>query len=69
MFETIHGLLGFIGNLIETNPDQNRTGNVIADNPSLAALATFQAGQLLGFAVKLLDLPTKAAHLLSLVTT
>jgi hypothetical protein len=57
-------LSGLDSNLFETHPKQNGTGNVIADNSSLAALATFQAGQLPGFAVKLPDIPTKAARLL-----
>lgn len=64
MFEVINRLLGFIGDLLEADPHQNRTGNVIADNPGFPTLATFQASQLFGFAVKLLDFPTKATHLL-----
>lgn len=64
MFETINRLLGFMGDLLEAHPNQHSTGNVISDDPGFAALATFQASQLLGFTVKLLDLPTKATHLL-----
>src|SRR6266508_334878 len=64
MFEMVNGLPGFIGNLLETNPNQKGTGNMIADNPGFTTLITFQASQLLGFSVKLLDLPTKATHLL-----
>ena len=64
VFETINGLLSLIGNLLQTNPNQESAGDVISDNPGLATLATFQAGQLLGFAMKLLNLPTKAAYFL-----
>jgi len=42
---------------------------VITNNSCFAALTTFQAGQLLGFAVKLLDLPTKATHLFGGIPT
>jgi len=37
---------------------------MVSHNSGFAALATFQTGQLFGFSVKLLDLPTKTAHLL-----
>jgi hypothetical protein len=37
---------------------------MIADSARFATLTAFDAGQLLGFAVKLLDLPTEAAHIL-----
>ncbi len=64
MFEAINGLLGFIRNLLQMYPNQDDAGNMISDNSGFAALTTFQSGQLFGFAVKLLDLPTKATHLL-----
>ena len=64
MFEAINRLLGLIGNLLEPHPNQNGAGNVISNYSGFSALTTFQSSQLLGFAVKLLDLPTKAAHLL-----
>src|SRR5512143_1296193 len=38
---------------------------MIALNPSLATLAAFQTGDLLAFAVQLLNLPAKATRLLS----
>ena len=37
---------------------------MIALNSGLAALTSFQASELLAFAVQLLDLPTEAAHFL-----
>src|SRR3972149_6182923 len=62
MFNLIDRLVGFMSDLFETNRYQNGTANVVSDNSGFSALATFNASQLLGFAVKLLDLPTKAAH-------
>src|SRR5512138_232315 len=64
MLEMINGFLCFIRNLFETNPNQNSTGNMVSDDSGFATLTTFQPGQLFGFSVKLLDLPTKATHLL-----
>ena len=57
-------MLGLVTNLFETRPNQDGTGNVISNDSGFTTLATFQSSQLLGFAVKLLDLPTKAAHFL-----
>jgi hypothetical protein len=53
-----------VSNLFETDPDQNGAADVISNNSGLSALAAFNAGQLLGFAVKLLDFPTEVAHIL-----
>ena len=64
MLQAINGLFGFVGDLLETDPYQNSTGNMISDDSGFTTLATFQASQLFGFAVKLLDFPTKAAHFL-----
>ena len=64
MLEVINGLFCFIGNLLQTYPNQNSTSNVISNNSGFAALATFQTSQLFGLAMKLLDFPTKATHLL-----
>ena len=63
MFQAINRLPGLIRDLLETYPNQNSTGNVVSDNSGFGALTTFQPGQLFGFSVKLLDLPTKATHL------
>src|SRR5450756_384593 len=64
MLDSINRSFCFLGNLFETHPYQNGTANVISDNPSLAALTSFQSSNLLGFPVKLLNLPTQAAHIL-----
>jgi hypothetical protein len=53
-----------MSDLLEANPYQNGTANMIADDTSLATLTSFNPGQLLGFTVKLLDFPAKAAHIL-----
>jgi hypothetical protein len=50
--------------LLEPDPHQDRTSDVITDNSGLATLATFQSGELLGLSVKLLNSPTRGAHLL-----
>ena len=64
MFDLINRPLSFIGNLLKPDPHQNCTSNVVADNSGLAALATFQSGQLFGFSVKLLNFPAQATHFL-----
>ena len=64
MLDLIDCTLRFVGNLLEAPPNQDGAADMIADNAGLAALAAFQTGQLLGFAVKLLDLPAEAAHIL-----
>src|SRR5271157_4265552 len=56
--------MSFVSDLLETNPDQDGTANMITDDPGFPALAAFDPGQLFGFAVKLLDLPAQAAHFL-----
>ncbi len=50
--------------LIEPDPNQKRTANVIALNASFATLAGFQTGHLLAFAVQLLNLPSEVTRLL-----
>jgi len=64
MLQAINGLFGFVGDLLETDPHQNSTGNMISDGSGFTTLATFQASQLFSFPVKLLDLPTQATHFL-----
>lgn len=64
MFDMIDGSLSFKRHLFEANPNQNGTANMIPDDSCFARLIAFQTGQLLGFSVKLLDLPAKAAHIL-----
>ena len=64
MFDLVDRLLGFPGDLFQTYPDQDGTTDVVADDAGLATLTAFQASELLGFAMKLLDLPAHAARLL-----
>ena len=64
MLDIVNGSLCINRHLFEPNPNQNGTANVIPDDSRLATLVAFKAGQLLGFSVKLLDLPAKAAHVL-----
>ena len=63
MFDLIDRLLSFISYLLEPDPDQDGTTDMITHDSRLTTLATFQAGELLGLAVKLLNLPTNAAHI------
>src|SRR6476661_2978828 len=63
MLDLIDGRVRLVRHLFQTHPDQDRTPNMVADNPCLATLTSFQAGDLLGFAMKLLNLPTPAAYL------
>jgi hypothetical protein len=55
MFDLVDGLVGIGGDLFEAHPDQDGTSDVIADDAGLATLAAFQAGELLRFAMKLLN--------------
>ena len=64
MLYTINGSLRFNRHPFETNPNQNGTANVVSDDSRIATLVSFNTGQLLGFSVKLLDFPAKAAHIL-----
>ena len=64
MLDAINGSLGFNSHLFETNPNQNGTTNMISNNSCFATLISFDAGQLLGFSVKLLNLPSKAAQIM-----
>ncbi|HEX7433353.1 MAG TPA: hypothetical protein VF326_06825 [Anaerolineaceae bacterium] len=54
----------FNRHLFEAKPNQNGPANVVPDDSSFATLISFNTHQLLGFSVKLLDLPAKAAHIL-----
>ena len=55
---------GFNSHLFEPNPNENGATDMISDNSCFATLISFDAGQLLGFSVKLLNLPSKAAHIM-----
>ena len=65
MFELIHSLVGLVSQRFEPAPHQQRASYVIALNTSFATLALLKPSKLLGFSVKLLNLPTQGAHLLS----
>jgi hypothetical protein len=64
MLYAINSSLCFHSHLFETNPNQNGTTNVISDTSRFAAMIAFDTCQLLGFSVNLLELPTKAAHIM-----
>jgi hypothetical protein len=63
MLYSVYGSMGFHGHLFEARPNKNGTANMVSDNPSFSALITFNPGQLLGFAVKLLDFPAEVRHI------
>ncbi|MEP7289016.1 MAG: hypothetical protein ABI947_24950 [Chloroflexota bacterium] len=50
--------------LFETNAEQDGTGDVIALNTGQTTLTALATSSLLGFAVKLLNLPAQATHVL-----
>jgi hypothetical protein len=64
MLYAVNSAMRFHSHLFEANPNQNGTADMISDGSGLATLAAFDPCQLLGFSVKLLDLPAKAAHIL-----
>ena len=55
MFDLVDRLLGVAGDLLQTDPDQDGTTDVVADDAGFATLTAFQASQLFGFAMKLLN--------------
>jgi hypothetical protein len=64
MLYAVNSPMRFNSHLFETNPNQNGTTNMISDGSRFATLISFDACQLLGFSVKLLDLPAKAAQIM-----
>ncbi len=64
MFDLINRLLSFLSNLFESDPHQDGTADMVADNSGFPALTSFQAGELFGLSVKLLNLPAQATHFL-----
>lgn len=64
MFDLINRPLSFMGYLLEPDPNQDGATDMISNNSSSAALATFQSGELFGLSVKLLNFPPQAARLL-----
>jgi len=65
MFDAVNGALSFNRNLLEPDPNQDCTTDVVSDNSGSATLMVFKPGQLLRLSVKLLNLPAKAAHTLN----
>ncbi len=65
VLDLIDGLPRFDRDLLESYPDQDGTPDVIAHDARFAALTAFQTSDLFGLAMKLLNLPTPAVHLLN----
>ena len=63
LLELINRLLGQVSDLFESGPGTHGQGNVVALAAGQPALAGLHAGELLEFAVKLLNLPADAAFL------
>ena len=59
----MHRFLGLVGGLFEAGPGPNGEGNVVALAADKSALAGLHAGELLTFAVKLLNRPADAAFI------
>ena len=64
-FELVNRFLGLVGGLFEAGPGPHGQGNVVALAAGQPALAGLHAGELLAFAVKLLNRPADAAFLFS----
>jgi hypothetical protein len=64
MYDLINGLMSFLSDLSESGLNQDSTADLVSDNPGFTTLATFTTGKLLGFSMKLLDLPTEATRFL-----
>ena len=61
----MHRFLGLVGGLFDAGPGSHSQGNVVALAAGKSALADLHAGELLTFAVKLLNRPADAAFLFS----
>ena len=64
MLDLTNGSLRFKGHPLGPDPNQHSTAIVVTNNSFLSTLTIFKTSQLFGFAVKLLDFPAKAAHIL-----
>lgn len=64
VLDLVDGSLALSRDLLKSSPHQQRASDMVALDSCFAALALLDAGQLLDFAVILLDLPTKGARLL-----
>ncbi len=65
MLELIHGLPGLVRQVLQADPSEHRTAQMIALRAVNPTFAIANAGQLFLFAVKLLNLPAMTALLLS----
>ena len=65
ILDSINCSASFQCHLLETDPDKNGTTDVVSNQSGLATLISFDASQLLGFAVKLLDFPAEATRILN----
>ena len=63
LFELIYRFLGLVRGLFEAGPGPHGQGDVVALAAGQPALAGLHAGELLEFAVKLLNRPADAAFL------
>ncbi len=63
LFELIDGLACRVGDVFEAHPYQHGASDVVALDSSFSALASLKTSGLLKFSVKLLNLPSLAAHL------
>ena len=64
VLDAISGLSSFSSQVGEANRDQHGTGDVVALNIRFSTFVFLDTGPLLDFAVKLLDFPAPATHLL-----
>ena len=64
VLDLIDGLSDLTGQGFEPHPDQDGAADVVALGARLATLAGLDAGELLLFAVKLLNLPAQAGRFL-----
>ena len=65
MFKPIESFLGLMGEFSEPYPNEKGTSDMVALNTRFAALTVLEPGKLFDLAVKLLNLPAQAAHLLN----
>ena len=63
MLDLTDGVSGLVGQSLEAHPDQDGATDVVSLDARPAALAGLDSGELLFFAVKLLDLPAPAEPL------
>ena len=64
VFDLINGLSCLIGHLLESNPNEHRTPNMISYHARQPTWTLFKPGHLFDFAVKWLNFPSPVTHLL-----